>query len=153
VPIRDQPAVLFVGAEAVTIKRYQVAAWASRNDATRPFPIVIDTGHNHNVSITESLLRRWAGLASNELRFLGTTRLEGDRLNRYRVDVRLHRARSGSMELRDGHFPMTLGEGITIVPEGSIRLPLLGLRAIVQNGLRLVLDGKRRHVTLKAGWF
>jgi len=57
------------------------------------------------------------------------------------------------MELRDGHFLMTLDEGISIVPEGSIRLPLLGLRAIVRNNLRMVVGGKRRHVTLKTGWF
>lgn len=73
-PVNDAPEVLFVGAEAVTIKRYQIAAWASLNDVARPFPIVIDTGHSHNFSITESLLRRWAGLSVNDLRFLGTTK-------------------------------------------------------------------------------
>jgi hypothetical protein len=152
-PVGDQPVVLSVGAEAVMIKRYQIAAWASLNDATRPFPIVIDTGHNHNFSITEALLRRWAGLKPDELRFLGTTKLKGDRLNRYRADLRLHRTQPGSIDLRDGHFLMTLDEGISIVPEGTIRLPLLGLRAIVRNSLRLVVDGKRQHVTLKTGWF
>jgi hypothetical protein len=152
-PIGDEPVVLFVGTEAVTIKRYQIAAWASVNDAGRPFPIVIDTGHSHNFSITESLLRRWAGLTPNDLRFIGTTKLKGERLNQYRADLRLHRNRPVTMELRDGHFLMTLDEGISIVPEGTIRLPLLGLRAIARNNLRLAVDGKRRRVTLKTAWF
>jgi hypothetical protein len=145
--------VLFVGSEAVTIKKYQIAAWASLSDESRPFPIVIDTGLNHNFSITESLLRRWANLSPDDLHFLGTTKLKGERLNQYRADLRLHRNRPGSVELRNGHHLMTLDEGISIVPEGSIRLPLLGMRAVVRNSLRLVIDGKRRHVTLTTGWF
>jgi hypothetical protein len=152
-PIGEDPAVLFVGAEAVTIKRYQIAAWASLNDATRPFPVLIDTGHSHNFSITGSLLRRWAGLSPGDLRLLGTTKLKGERLSQYRAELRLHRNRPGSLALGEGHRLLTLEEGISIVPEGSIRLPLLGLRAIVQNDLRLALDGRRKEVTLKTGWF
>ena len=44
-----------------------------------------------------------------------------------------------------------MNEGITIYPEGAPntpRLPLLGLRAISRNGLRIVIDGKRREVTI-----
>ncbi len=34
------------------------------------------------------------------------------------------------------------------------RLPILGLRALVRNHLKLILDGKRRVVTLRtSGWF
>jgi hypothetical protein len=37
--------------------------------------------------------------------------------------------------------------------EDAPRLPLIGLRAIVANKFRLIIDGKRREVTLKtAGW-
>jgi hypothetical protein len=33
------------------------------------------------------------------------------------------------------------------------RLPILGLRALVNSELRLIIDGKRREVTLKtSGW-
>ena len=39
---------------------------------------------------------------------------------------------------------MTLDDAISIVPEGSIRLQLLGLRSIARNRLQLVVDGKRR---------
>jgi hypothetical protein len=48
-------------------------------------------------------------------------------------------------------------EGIAVYPHEAAnpaRLPLLGLRGIVKNSLLLVIDGKRREVTLKtSGWF
>jgi hypothetical protein len=48
-------------------------------------------------------------------------------------------------------------EGIAIFPEDVLnpaRLPILGLRALVRSNLRLIIDGKRRDVTLRTpGWF
>jgi hypothetical protein len=48
-------------------------------------------------------------------------------------------------------------EGIAIVPENTpnpARLPILGLRALVRSNLTLIMNGKRREVTLKTpGWF
>ena len=76
-PIEEEPTVLFVGAEAVTIKRYQIGVWISINDETRPFPAVLDLGHSHNLSITESQLKAFAGLSPARLEFIGTTRLKG----------------------------------------------------------------------------
>jgi hypothetical protein len=153
-PVGDKPEVLFVGAEAVTIKRYQIAVWASLNDATRPFPAVLDTGLTHNFSITESLLRRWAGLTPNDLKSLGTTRLKGETLVQYRGDLRLHRNRPGTVQLGEGSHPLSLDQGFSLMPEGSIRLPLLGLRSLIRNNLRLTVDGKRGEVTLKtAAWW
>ena len=38
--------------------------------------------------------------------------------------------------------------------EDTPRLPLIGLRTIIVNKLRLAIDGDRRQVTLKTkGWF
>jgi hypothetical protein len=48
---------------------------------------------------------------------------------------------------------LTLEEGIAIYPsDGSKypRLPLLGLRAIIKNKLKLVIDGKRQQVSLRS---
>jgi hypothetical protein len=48
-------------------------------------------------------------------------------------------------------------EGLILFPESAhnpARLPILGLRALVRNRLKLIIDGKRREVTLKtSGWF
>ena len=53
-------------------------------------------------------------------------------------------------------FALSVDEGITVVPDGTPgapRLPLLGLRPISQGGLKLVIDGNRREVTLSTpGW-
>jgi hypothetical protein len=48
-------------------------------------------------------------------------------------------------------------EGIAILPDDApnpARLPILGLGALVRSDLTLIMDGKRRAVTLKTpGWF
>ncbi len=153
-PIGEEPTALFHGTELVTIKRYQIAVWISINDALRPFPAVLDTGHSHNLSITESQLKRFAFLSPGDLVFIGTTRLKGDRLRQFRADVRIHRNRPGTAEVGEGTFPLTTDEGISLAPEGSSRLPLLGLRALVRSGLRVNINGTRRFVSIKtSGWF
>jgi hypothetical protein len=46
-----------------------------------------------------------------------------------------------------------LREGIAIYPDDGSnypRLPLLGLRAIIKNNLKLVIDGKRKYVSLSS---
>ena len=153
-PIREEPSVLFVGSEQVTIKRYQIAVWISINDERRPFPAVLDTGHSHNLSITESQLMRFAGLKPDEFKVIGTTSLKGVRLRQLQADVRIHRNQPGTMELAEGQFLLTTDEGISLGAEGSSRLPLLGLRALVRSRVRMHLDGQRRTVSLKTpGWF
>jgi hypothetical protein len=127
-PIGEEPTVLFVGTEPVTIKRYQIAVWVSINDVMRSFPAVLDTGHSHNLSITESRLKTFAGVSPAKLDFIGTTRLKGERLRQYRADVWIHRDRSGTMELGEGSFRLTIDEGISLAQEGSCRLPLNVIR-------------------------
>ncbi len=153
-PIGETPTVLFVGTEPVTIKRYQIAVWISIDDDRRPFPAVLDTGHSHNLSITESQLRAFARLSPTRLRFIGTTRLKGERLRQYLADVRIHRNRPGTMELGAGSYQLTMDEGFSLAPEGSSRLPILGLRALVRSGVVMRMHGQRRTVSLTTpGWF
>jgi hypothetical protein len=50
-------------------------------------------------------------------------------------------------------FPLQLPEGIAVYPSDESnypRLPLLGLRAIIKNELKVVIDGKRQHVSLRS---
>ena len=151
-PISDEPATIIVGGEAVTIKRFQIFAWVSLQ-ASAPFPAILDTGHSHNFSITESQLVHWAGLRPSQFKLIGTTRLKGERLWQLQGELRVHRNRSGTRELAEGSLPLTLTEGFTLAAEGSSRLPLIGLRAIVSNRLVLRIDGRRRLVTLRSrGW-
>ena len=58
------------------------------------------------------------------------------------------------MDLGEGSYRLTIDEGISLAPEGSSRLPILGLRALVKSGLVLNLHGKRCVVSIKTpGWF
>jgi hypothetical protein len=51
---------------------------------------------------------------------------------------------------------LTIDEGMAVYPEdgsGHPRLPLLGLRSLLDNRLRFMIDGPKREVGLKtAGW-
>jgi hypothetical protein len=151
-PIGDEPETILVGTEPITIKRFQIFVWVSLQGST-PFPALIDTGHSHNFSITETQLAQLAGLRSRQFKLIGTTRLMGEKLWQLQGDLRLHRNRPGTRELGEGELLLALAEGFTLAPEGSSRLPLLGLRAIVSNRLSLRIDGERRQVTLRTqGW-
>lgn len=151
-PISDEPETILVGTELVTIKRFQIFVWTSIQGSP-PFPAILDTGHSHNFSITESQLEHWAGLRSRQLRLVGTTRLAGEKLWQLQGDLRLHQNRPGTRELGEGSLTLVLTEGFTLAPEGSSRLALLGLRAIVSNRLMLHIDGVRRQVALRTpGW-
>jgi hypothetical protein len=151
-PISDEPATVTVGTESVIIKRFQIFVWVSIQ-ASSPFPAILDTGHSHNFSITESQLAHWVRLRPSEFKLIGTTRLKGEKLLQLQGDFQLHRNRQGTRELAEGSLPLIMTEGFTLAPEGSSRLPLIGLRAIVSNRLILSIDGKQRQVTLRSkGW-
>ena len=71
------------------------------------------------------------------------------------ADVQLHRNVPGRAALQGDSYPLEMSQGISVFEEGEApRLPLIGLRTIVANKLRPVIDGDRRHATLKTkGWF
>lgn len=127
-------------------------------DARAPIiPALLDTGNNHNFSIQEHQLTRWAGIHPEALPLLGAIR---DR--EYNPSLRfawiwIHRNRAGSRDLiQDEPFRLRIEEGIAIYPSDKSnypRLPLLGLRAILKNKLKLVIDGKRNHVSLKSSFW
>ena len=56
--------------------------------------------------------------------------------------------------MRGDSYLLEMPQGISVFKDGEApRLPLLGLRTIVANRLRLVIDGFQREVTLKTrGW-
>jgi len=60
----------------------------------------------------------------------------------------------GWTALRGDSYSLEMPQGISVFEEGDApRLPLIGLRTIVANKLRLLIDGDRRQVTLKTkGW-
>lgn len=99
------------------------------NRISGTFPAVLDTGHSHNFSISESLLRTWTGLS---LRSVRTTRVNGIPVPLALADIEV-----------EGHR-LRLPDGIAVFPKGHpgiTRLPLVGLRALVQNRLKVLIEG------------
>jgi hypothetical protein len=138
----------------VNISISSVPTW----DAATPIiPILLDTGNNHNLSIQEDHLRKWAGIHPASLPSLRLMR-EGGRTASLRLEtVWVHLNQLGRRELR-GVTPvkLKLEEGIAIYPSEESnypRIPTLGLRAILKNKLKLVIDGKRNHVSLRTSFW
>ena len=157
-PVVDEPDRLEIHGQALKVRPFQIIVRVSLSeiaiwDAQTPtIPALLDTGNNHNFSIQENQLMRWAGLHPRSLPLLGAMR-EGGRAPTLRfANVWIHRNRSGTRDIKGGEpFLLSLKEGIAIYPDDGMsypRLPLLGLRSIINNNLKLVIDGKRKYVSL-----
>jgi hypothetical protein len=150
------PTTVTVGDEVVLVRAYQIIVWVNLAAGDRPtsihaFPAVLDTGHGHNFSIRESQLLRWAGLAAEDLPRCGAILVNGQETSLYAADVLIHRNRAGTNELLPGPVRLELPGGISVFREGTLhgpRLPLIGMRALLKNGLRLSISGRNRSVSL-----
>lgn len=152
-PYHDRPTAMSFGPRMIDVRGHQIIVWLSLRQLV--FPAILDTGHSHNLTISSRQLAEWAGV--DDLERIGEIEVNGLRMTQYRTDVRLHRNQPGSRQPRPETFSLNADEGITVMPDGTPgapRLPLLGLHPISRGGLKLVIDGKRREVTLRTqGWF
>ncbi len=118
-------------------------------------PAILDTGHNHNFAIRREPFDLWVKLNEPER---AQIRVGGVRVPLLPANVWIYPNRPGTRESAvRPPFKLELREGIAVYPpevSNPASLPTLGLRGIVRNGLKLVIDGNRREVTLKtSGWF
>lgn len=164
-PFFAQDGVVLVGNELVQVKAYEIVVWVSL--ASRPvlaegppraFPAILDTGHTHNFAILEEHLIRWTGLRPSMLPVLGSARHQGRRLPVHAAHLWLHPNQPGQRDQLAARpaYRLHIPRGIIIYPAGTRypRLPLLGLRAIARNKLRLTVDGERLRVSLRTpGWW
>lgn len=146
-PFGSDPHILAVGGGSVDVHRNQIIVWISIDDASRPFPAILDTGHGHNLSIGRKHLEHWSGA---ELERIGVLEIDRKPVIQYRATVHIHRNIPGKTGLTGESFRLEMPQGISVMDgEDAPRLPLLGLRTIIANKLRLLIDGDRRQVTLK----
>jgi len=154
-----------VQGERISIRPYQIIIWISLTNpntkelhpATPRFPVILDTGHNHNLSIHESQLTRWT---TDD--FPSPSRRTAIRDRGFSVALRLAKIwlfsnLRGTRDHLAERTPLALEipEGIAIYPSESDfpRLPILGLRVLVKNRLHLTIDPDRCEVTLRrTGW-
>jgi hypothetical protein len=72
----------------------------------------------------------------------------------YDASLWIHPNVPGRRDLKEARpYRLQLPEGMAVYPaEGSVypRLPLLGLRALLRNKLKLVIDGKHNRISLRS---
>jgi hypothetical protein len=150
-----------VGLERVRVKPYQIVVWVSltaRNVLELPphaprVPAILDTGHNHYFSIQARHLTRWARTEEAGLPPRDRIRERGRHPPLRAANVWIHPNRCGERDAfsDDRPFLVPLEQGIAIYPGESDypRLPLLGLRTLVQNKLHFTMDPERCVVNLR----
>lgn len=97
--------------------------------ASVEFPAVVDTGLSHNMSMREEHLQQWVQLPAKRI---GVVSINGYPVPTVQADLVIE---GRTLPLRDG---------IAVYPPGNPfapRLPTLGLRALVRNKVRLLIDG------------
>jgi hypothetical protein len=119
-------------------------------DAPR-MPAVLDTGNNHNFAIRRRHLERWT---SPDLPGTGWIEVGGFLVPLLAASIWIHPNQAGSVE-PNGQAPFVLAikEGIAVYPPdipNPARLPILGLRALIRNGLKLTMDGATSELTLES---
>lgn len=156
-PFRDTASDIEVGEQRVLVRPYQIVVWVSvsagESPKGPPFPAVLDTGHTHNFSIQETLLTDWAQLHISDLESLGDILVNQRLVPLRKAHLWIHRNRPGTPILLPLPVPLDVVQGIAVYPRGTPgapRLPLLGLRVLVRNHLKLTIDGDRMTVSLQA---
>jgi hypothetical protein len=145
----------------VKIRPYQIAFWVSLTrkgilalDAGTPrFPVILDTGNNHNFSIHEKHLEDWSGVERSTLSRHGWINIGGEKVPLLNADVWIYQNVAKTRDHLKGTDPfrLELPEGIAVYSIRSNlapRLPTLGLRALVSNRLLFTLDGPKMQVSM-----
>jgi len=161
-PFFDAPTAIRFQGRHVSVKADQIIVWVGiikiRQKYFHPshpfFPAILDTGHNHNFSIREDHLIRWAGLDSRYLDMNREIRIAGEQLPVLVADVWLRPNERGKRDVPAEKMPFCLeiDRGIAVYPKeapNALRLPLLGLRALRRAELHLTIDFRRRAVKLR----
>jgi hypothetical protein len=145
--------------ERILIRADQIILWVtltpkritSPNPLPTPFPVILDTGHTHSFSIREEHLRDWAGIRFDSLPLMGTIRDRTERIPLRAANVWAYTNERHSRDNLVEKPPRNLAapKGIAVYPGAFPRLPILGLRAIADNKLVLIVNGVKREATLR----
>jgi hypothetical protein len=156
-PFYDRETIVETASGPVPIRAYQVVVWVSlsvRAVVSPRFPAVLDTGHSHNFSIREEELKAWTGLVPEAMEVVGSIRVNNRLVLLREADLVLRENVPGSRDaIRGEPHLLETTQGIVIHKSGdpvAPRLPVLGLRALVRNKLRLVIDGPAMTVSLES---
>jgi hypothetical protein len=154
-PFYDTETAVETPSGPMPVRAYQIIVWVSLSlgsRLSRPFPAVLDTGHSHNFSMKEDQLENWTGWKSGAMDRIGTVRLNDRVVVLRAVDLALHpNVPEKRDELRGEPRLLEMSQGMVIArPQDpfATRLPALGLRVLARNGLRVVIDGRAKTISL-----
>lgn len=162
-PFTEEAGEVVVRGERVPVRANQIIAWVSLtlrrvmspDPRAVPFPVILDTGHTHSFAIQARHLVEWAGIDIEALPRLGYVQDRDVRLPLRAANLWVHANERGMRDRladRPPH-PVEAKYGIAVYPTGNFpRLPILGLRAIAENGLVLKVDGPTRKATLRTAY-
>ena len=137
--IPDQPGTVATPTGPVLLRPFQIAVSVALSAGvcrSPTFPAILDTGHSHNFSIRHDQLRDWAGLALKQVGFI--------KVNQQVIPL-------AECDLVIDSALLKCAEGIAVYPDhhpAAPRLLLLGLRALIRNGVRVLIDGNHVEVTV-----
>ncbi len=141
----------------IAVRPYQLVVWVGLSlggSLSRPFPAVLETGHTHNFSMREEHLRAWTDRSSEGMRRVGTIRVNERIVTLREADVALYRNVPGERDATQGApYLLRMPQGIAIYPlrdPYGTRLPVIGLRALAINRMKLVVDGANMTVSLES---
>jgi hypothetical protein len=154
-PFRDVASRVASPGGEVIVRPFQVVVRVgiSVRDVLTPvgpsFPAILNTGLNHNFAIREDQLSSWTGLV---LPRIGSVEVDQQVVPLLAANLWIYSNNPGEDTISDAlPFRMRLAEGIIVYAAQTAnpaRLPILGLRAIATNALKLTIDGKARTATL-----
>lgn len=123
---------------------------AQPEDAPR-LPAVLETGNNHNFAIRQGQFGRWAPTVRTRR---GRVEVGGFSVPLVGADVWVHPNRPGTIDPNgQPPFRLELRGGIAVYPPdvpNPARLPILGLRGLIRNRLRMTIDGESKALTLES---
>jgi len=169
------------GRDRVMVKGLQVIVWVGitrypdepLDDNASRIPAILDTGHSHYFTLQHFHLTKWAGMPLERLDPRGHRTINHIKVPSRQATIWLQPNLPGSRALYiykgKQAFPLVSEEGITIYPEGGVdpdgkpypkgypRLPVIGMRGLSMNHLRLSIDFRRSLVFLRSpsrfGWW
>lgn len=152
------------GESHLKVRPYQIVVWVgiSPKDAASPLimlPAILDTGHNQNFSVRHECLSGIT-LDSQDFPRAGWIRpaAGGDVVPYFSADLWLYCNLRGERDTFRGRpVRLAMKKGVIAYPPGRSdgpRVPLLGLRDLVDNNLTLRIDGRYNRVHIRQrSWY
>jgi hypothetical protein len=129
--ISDKPSTAPSPTGPVLVRPYQVVVPIRvmlGNQLSDEFPAIPDIGHTHNLAMSAEHFRDWVRLKLNEI---GSVTINKQKVSLFGAHLQFEGKQ------------LLCPEGIAVYPQGhpnAPRLPIMGLRVIVRNNVRLLIE-------------